>query len=308
MACGCLPLAERTVNGIRQVDTILVTRTIRENLEMGGDIDDDVCDGLEGINATSYLDCLPASASGNNYFDHALSTQGQGQIYDFNGNRLAEWGEVVAGIAFGGLVPMATKNLVELVKFTVNGNLEWPDNSQEGFTLLEKLACKLNQDLSLTTGLKVFGSEVQAHNQGNRVNIVTNVPGDTGTRVGVETMSRFTTILERLMALTDSTVEDVFQQLKALLTESYNNAVLRKRHEEAPGPKRPVADLFKLRNDTRDCAAVAWCIISAWTRLVRIVDWEEAGTPETQGEAHVEVDKSYHPLRLTELPDVSAWH
>lgn len=122
MACGCLPFGQ----SIGLTHVVHITEKTFEGIMMGQKIADQAA--IEGDLSTgekrataSCLSILP-SANRKNYYRIYESKYGiPGLVYDSSLNKISTWPEVVARIAFGGLVPMAALNLVKAVRFTPQG-------------------------------------------------------------------------------------------------------------------------------------------------------------------------------------------
>jgi hypothetical protein len=122
IACGCLPFG---IIGKETVQTILVTKQMLGHIKLGNRLVDSynaADQELEWTPCREYLDELP-SAYPNNYFagtERKDENGNNGEIRDVCKRQVSTWAQSVAGIAFGGLVPMAGVSLIQAVRFTVN--------------------------------------------------------------------------------------------------------------------------------------------------------------------------------------------
>jgi len=144
MACSCLPFAREPANfkifeevgtTNETVHAVEVTSDVVEGIKNG----DHISVGPRGCSysspASEYLDRLPSSPICYLYDTVIPGRDGkQGLIQRQNGQDVGWWCTAVAGIAFGGLVPMAGEHLIDAVKFTVGGGIEIED-----FDALEEL-------------------------------------------------------------------------------------------------------------------------------------------------------------------------
>jgi hypothetical protein len=328
MACGCLPFAQRDTESGPQTDTIPITDAIIEHLKKGGSLSDQNPD--ERLSASSILLCRLPGSTDTNFFQKRIP-DGQSifkadTINNINQAVYAYWWDAVAGIAFGGLAPMATRNLKEIVQFTLRGNINWTEFPKGSFAL-EKLVSILDLNLSHTTGMTVLSPSISP--QDTDVVFVRD-PEVEGTRFTVEILNRYSTLVERLMAIAqmnlgvDSAgiVELVHSTLSDMLKTSYKNAVRRARGEQVLDPVWDIDAFLKDLGDragtgwaiegptlVQDCAKVALCTIAAWTDLAITVNWEdhEANLYSQKAPPANRKSNEYYPPLWRHLPDVSAW-
>ncbi|KAF7167270.1 hypothetical protein CNMCM5623_000632 [Aspergillus felis] len=156
IACNCLPFAECSQQA--QVETIPITRVFLHKIKSGSAIADMSIHGPVSNAATRYLDNLPSSKD-NDYYRGFCPPQvlsQPGTIYNNGGQRISTWAEAVAGIAFGGLVPLAGTQLIQAVRFTVGGG----EGLGGGIELLQRIIDVVGkQTAQWLPGLHLFGHQ-----------------------------------------------------------------------------------------------------------------------------------------------------
>jgi len=216
--------------------------------------------------------------------------------------RRGSWWQAVAGIAFGGLVPMTTQRLADLVSWSVRGKLEEGED-MKAFRKLMKLALDAfsentgQTDRSLLFGKRIVG-RIILDDSGTDVDYTSEALGtdDDSIRSITTKLGWLMTLLEALVALVpvknpnDLTRDvfeigkqkrdDVFDACCGEIQRSYRAAVQGNVDEcgIADLLQEPIEDLEKKKREisAKCCGTVARCIIMAWASLVRIVDWDSA--------------------------------
>jgi hypothetical protein len=124
---------------------------------------------LRRTSAIGYLLRMPASTRWNSYYGHSL--QGKRRfLYDPKNNIAGYLREAVSRIAFGGLVPMATKPLIDAVQFLVDDESEFKDKNE--IKLFEVLDTLNNQvDSATQKWLGDLEINVYIVNSNTRINL-----------------------------------------------------------------------------------------------------------------------------------------
>lgn len=341
MACGSLPFARCVIGEpVTKVDmqTVMVTDEVKTALEGGGAISNlalDTKNGGEYPREFNYLARLPSSSTVEFYLncDNAGDVD-QGLLlnaYSVVSGRPAQissWCDAVAGIPFGGLVPLTTRNLRAVVKFTLEGYLKCPDpaNPQELDPIFHLIGMAANElECKKLTEIDVFGYIKDC--DGPTV-ATTKDTEDCDPRFLAETLNCFMTLFERFMAIAAvngklddvGVVRDVHTSLQSKLKEAYDAAVARTPPRTTlevliNGNKGLAEKVAKRSVKVADCVEAAMCILAAWTSLVRLVRWTKGDSktgaevnPEALGATADGRESDYYPPLLRELPDVSAWY
>jgi hypothetical protein len=120
LACGSIPFAQTS----RWVKSVYVTDEILQAIKNGSNIQDVRKYGGQSL---EFLRRLPTEKEIDAYFGVAVEfadpacANSKGLILKPNNEEVGHWHRAAAGIAFGGLVPQAAKNVTEAIKFTVAG-------------------------------------------------------------------------------------------------------------------------------------------------------------------------------------------
>lgn len=307
MACGFLPFARK----VGWISTIRVNSNILEALLKGDDIADPPARPKDS-SSLIYLRQLPKEKP-SDVFD-SVHTRSHDSLRDF-GRILSSslrplsdddrwtWAGAVSGIAFGGLVPLTTRNVAEAVRFTAQGADEVGSRDEETY-LPEQLERMINWVHSNAPSLHLFGREaIPARIDGAAgVDHISNLPAMFTVATVATIFSRYTVMLERLIALAarhdqrHDSVDGVFRRLHRRLRVTHDIAVLQRNPERRPQhwtePKarhlgESCRDLtMEWKNTKRsitldDCATVGRMIIVSWTYLVNLVSWEGEPLSET---------------------------
>ncbi|EXL47747.1 hypothetical protein FOCG_11896 [Fusarium oxysporum f. sp. radicis-lycopersici 26381] len=286
MGCGCIPFA-RTPSWVK---SILVTADILIAIKEGHNIRD--ADELSHYAGAEYLQRLPGQYNHDLFFmPGSRRDQPYGGIYDKFGQALhasnstaCTWPMAVAGIAFGGFVPQATLYLVEAVRFTLFGTLTLDRARSEEF--LDKIERFIHSVDSWEPEAEIFGTWVARRREVKRDHaqaLIITTP--IGIADAAAIFSRYTTLLERLLALVNRThdsndpVKETYTVLCARITSLYTMAV------DVPqgfntAESQICEDLdscLALQHDSIDvewCSRVAIILIVAWTYAVNLVQWD----------------------------------
>ena len=309
MACGFLPFAQTT----EWTRTIRVTATILEALRRGDDIADPKV-RPEKSTSLSFLLGLPRRKPVDVYdavhaaADTSTSTFGKilnssFQLLDSENPKRWTWPSAVAGIAFGGLVPLATRNLVEVVRYTAQGVDTVGSHGDEAY-FPEQLERMVNWAHQHTSAHHLFGTQGVPSRIAAAVGVdhFSNLPTNFGVSTVATMFSRYAVLLERLLALaaanarSNGVVEDVTSRLRSLLTDTHNSIIrVKNRDRRSEGWQEPeskhlgkscMALVSRWGNNgsnftVDDCVDVARLIIVSWTYLVNLVSWE--GEAEAEG-------------------------
>ena len=230
-------------------------------------------------------------------------------------NKTASWPEAVAGIAFGGLVPQAGAKLIKAVVFTVSGNLLSDRTAEWKESLYHYLEVLMNHLQINDPSLRLFGPavalrvfDVHGRNDISYRTSMTDEDGYLSAATAGERFARYTTILERLMALSwkhspssKTIMEKVYQKTCDLVTAAYHNAV--QKDGEPCNFIQDVVDVIgkvekekDMDMDIESTSKIAVCLIAAWAYQVHKVD-EKVYT----------LSRSHHNGR-TPIGQVAAWH
>lgn len=314
LACSCLPFAQ--TSKWKQVETIAIDKIILEALKRGETIVDvPVNHWSLGM---SYLDRLPSAAT-NSYYCGSSSQGRLGDIRDHYDEHVGTWWRAVAGIAFGGLVPMAANPLVEAVQFTVLGGLP---TSKEVHRGLENLINRLHEKLYLEIpSVFLFSKRQELVSEKLTAGYPLDMDPDEseiGLREYATIFGRYMTLLERLTAIIQDPEGDpckrVFRRTCHHVKKSYRAAVWthHRRHHLRGIPAEAISDdedadehsesqqiesseaiLARIPDlvesnslNSNHCGQVARCIIEAWTCHVRRIRWSDDGE-DTGGQSEI---------------------
>ncbi|KAM7198696.1 hypothetical protein V8F20_006011 [Naviculisporaceae sp. PSN 640] len=256
-----------------------------------------------------------------------------------------KWSQVVTGIAFGGLVPLTTRRLARLVEFTVGGaKLEGKD--MEAFRYLTKLVvdefsaqtCGTSDDGVLLFGRKII-NDIKLTLSGISVDFESEALGtdSDSARILTQKFGWLTTLLEALTAMVkekerpsspDFVVggvfrrgrwkrDDVFEACANQIQQAYE-AMVNANIRGEEGPRCGIAKLLEepikeleakeCEISAENCGTVARCIIMAWARMVRIVEWKDDISAVDQERADDDDRRqACNLMTLDELPDIALW-
>jgi len=245
IACGCLPFARDTTRlqyfeeyGVQTevVHAVEITPDVFDGIRNG----DHISAGERGCSysskASAYLDRLPSSAICYVYDQRIQTEDGyHGLIQRSNGEYVGSWVTAVTRIAFGGLVPMATKPLIKAVQFTVGRG-----NAIDEGDALETLISFVMEQTKQAVGnnsLRLFGInreiDDEMNKNNNKVDLCAILRKPQPLRYIVEVLVRYNTLLERLMAMMATVhpgeqptdlLQQVFHKCQGDIYKSYNTA------------------------------------------------------------------------------------
>jgi len=250
---------------------------------------------------------------------------------------LKSWTEVVAGIAFGGLVPMAALNLVRAVRFTAQGGR---DPSTPPLNVLQNLWDIVIRIQCSTQNHQLFGQHVEdcsKSKEGSEIEKMAD-PAEASMVRATAAIGHLSTMLEYVVArsstfkvdqdggvdITPATTHKLIQQKRngvrtdafiaccRELSKSYlrsrsrfeaqNRAWTRSREEQDDDASES-KDLLNAPFDVDTCGKISRYIILAWTYYVTIVVWNEEEEQEAlQFVGGRNRDRIYRPVDLDKLP------
>jgi hypothetical protein len=321
MACGCLPFGQ----SIGLTHVVHVTKKTLHGIKSGCQIrdlnagPDDLSSG-ENLAIRDCLTTLP-SATRKNYYRTSETIHGvPGQIYDNKLTVVSQWPEVVARIAFGGLVPMAALNLVQAVRFTAQGYEELSEKDRPlVFAMLREMVLRMHEK---APEIQLFGQYIEDMAQiGRKAKFTYFDPPNVNTRTATAMFARFMTLLERLTffvkTIGKGKEKAVFDACCDELRRSYEYALIGHR---SPGMPRQAVErrtvqeqISEILNSksitTKICGQIARYIILTWTYYVTVVVWDANELQQCQTTFLQEADKSriYYPYgadkSIQKLPD-----
>ncbi|GFF55757.1 hypothetical protein IFM46972_10343 [Aspergillus udagawae] len=238
MACNCLPSAKSSQQA--SVETIPITRAFLHKIKSGSAIADLPIGDAVSNAATRYLSNLPSS-EGDNYYKGFCPPQvlsQPGTIYNHGRQPISTWAEAVAGIAFGGLVPLAA------VRFTVGGG-EGLGRSNE---LLERIINVVDeQTAQWLPGLHLFGRQQDDFGSLYRSTLLIEFylnETDYDVRNVVWRLDRYSTLNERLTAAYQGEgIDDAATRSKEVYERTcheiqlYLNQALGRHNKQRSGPR-----------------------------------------------------------------------
>ncbi|KAK0761677.1 hypothetical protein N5P37_005659 [Trichoderma harzianum] len=335
MACGCLPFA--VINDYNEVQAILLSDSIIQSIKTGQGIHDR-CENptIHSRNEDTHLRRLPGSASMNLYCDpytggHGLNAKKSSGPLQIENTSLytwvrtkpsgpltpmcvGNWSEAVTRIAFGGLVPVATRPLIDAVKFTLGTDIcPITESEIRHFNKLINKVLDLTEK-SVGRGVPLFGGT----QRWIRRNMSEERPIDFSrwcsnkhrlrTREIAGQLGLYTTLLESLIALTQNSpillrgniaqdrLKLIFDicvtKVKRCYSESiekeqigYNNHYSQSRVEISKIFEGAIKELDGTGFCSFEtCASVALCCIMTWTSIVKEVSWADTGDGESTGQ------------------------
>ncbi|GFG16039.1 hypothetical protein IFM5058_07757 [Aspergillus udagawae] len=244
IACNCLPFAECSQQA--SVETIPITRAFLHKIKSGSAIADLPIGDAVSNAATRYLTNLPSS-EGNNYYKGFCPPQvlsQPGTIYNRGRQPISTWADAVAGIAFGGLVPLAGTQLIQAVRFTVGGG----EGLERGNELLERIINVVDeQTAQWLPGLHLFGRQQDDFGSLYRSTLLIEFylnETDYDVRNVVWRLDRYSTLIERLTAAYQGEeIDDAATRSKEVYERTcyeiqlYFNQALGRHNKQRPGPR-----------------------------------------------------------------------
>ncbi|PMD39560.1 hypothetical protein L207DRAFT_583428 [Hyaloscypha variabilis F] len=209
---------------------------------------------------------------------------------------VGSWTKAVARIAFGGLVPMAAKPLIDAL-------------------LVDLVMQRTNKEIgSDDSGIPLFGFERQMYSDmaAGRDKMDVNISLKNGGRIMeiVHVLVRYNTLLERLMAMMAAPDEEdrqtqVYSILCRRIFKCYKSAYKKEKEGQDNG-KGLAENGTQPKNKGNALKRVKNAAAESWTCIAKIVDWREAGDPEDKSHQEQE-GHMYKPVPFANLPDVALW-
>ncbi|ETS75514.1 hypothetical protein PFICI_12458 [Pestalotiopsis fici W106-1] len=205
------------------------------------------------------------------------------QVIDVSGNRIAPgtimtargaevgWSHVVAGIAFGGLVPQVHPNVIEAVKFTAAGTFVEACIQQ-----IEGLVDALHRrQKEAPDQFDVFGQFVsdRCMRQGHSFVNYTHPSTENHPRDAAAIFARYMNLLEHVVALTGYSVDAVFEAAVANLDRVYQSRITATEQAVTDAHLGDIVANIKLTMESHiisleQCGELVRCILAAWAATV----------------------------------------
>lgn len=198
LACGSVPFAEKG----DWVRSVYVTDEVLAAVKSGRGVVDTRAFGGSSL---EFLRRMPAEKGVDAYYGLAEASaseqHGYGPILDTRGEEVGRWARLVAGIAFGGLVPQAHANVIRAVRFTVAGKLDGCVQN------LESLVDALHGE---AVAEEMFGERVAARTAATgHVYVNYDYPAsDKNARDAAAGFARYMNLLERVVARCEAPESD----------------------------------------------------------------------------------------------------
>ncbi|KAM0348434.1 hypothetical protein ACHAP4_010949 [Fusarium culmorum] len=223
LACGCIPFS-RAKGPDYIIQTLAITSNVCDIIRRGSDLCDK-CDDEKNSNFRwtdrhiKYLNNMPAHGESKNFYymkhtpseretDEPRGTIWKDCMEGANPYSISTWTwpNVVARLAFGGLVPMTTANVAKIVRFSVGHPPTDKDNGKKDMKALEELMTLVQQRILDQTGrlIPLFGERFQERfRQGKTKNIDYGSQAlgvfDENMTDTVRHLGQYTTLLEALL-------------------------------------------------------------------------------------------------------------
>ncbi|KHN98499.1 uncharacterized protein MAM_03623 [Metarhizium album ARSEF 1941] len=213
MVCGCLPFAH-TVSEDQSivVHTAVVSEKTKQDVKAGTPFDSRGAPPSDesfppplsnsGLAVTDYCFPYPATSSG----DGERECQGPGSLSFMDGKRQIDagtWSDAVAGVAFGGLVPMATSPLIDIVAYVVGGRVEKESELSAFWRVMTDICEHAKRRVPGAASIPLFGSAFDSIAQASYCTPASFhdlFTGAANVDEVVWVLSLYTTMLEYLMA------------------------------------------------------------------------------------------------------------
>lgn len=295
MACGFLPfgrskdllhvvhVTEKTLHGIKHGLQIKDTVLTREALND------------EEKNAMEYLEQLPSSFRQKGYRSAGNEHDCPGRIYQ-ESEGVSTWTYAVARVAFGGLVPMATLDIVRAVRFTTQGDGSLSEDWALLVSTLKELIIEVQKE---NKELRLFNRYIEDRAQ-SEIDLSllrpSTKPGTYDTQTAAAFLARCMTMLEYRTEHAEYSGDDPQDKPKKVLTacanelqnsyrlalSQYSRSQLQMEstgHENSLTTKQDLESLViggeKPVYDITKCGKIAHYIILLWTYYVGIVVWSD---------------------------------
>ncbi|KAK6414928.1 hypothetical protein LTR95_017658 [Oleoguttula sp. CCFEE 5521] len=314
MACGCMPFASTESGETNK--TLAVTPTVDRAIRDGLAIND--C-----YNEDWRWDQLAAAARIIDYFANPFTPmQGRSEstagTYWVQAGRQAgkslglpdecSWSSSVAHIAFGGLVPMAAGQLVDLVAFSVGSVVD----SRDIEALDPHMIDAVDDEVQRRTGaknLRLFGDRTERHALAKKTGIYLDSTSlmshafHSTSRDVMAQLALYTTLLEALLAMVHlggkastqhgddflkhgkAQRDAVYEACAEQIRQAYIAKVFQHDYRHPSIASLLGSPLDELRHthqlSPESCGTVARCIVMAWTHFVRRIASDHESTRPT---------------------------
>jgi hypothetical protein len=179
------------------------------------------------------------------------------------------WSYVVAGIAFGGLVPQAHPNVIEAVRFTTAGTFV-----ESCIQQIENLVDALHRRQKAHR-FDVFGPFVSERcgRQGHSFVNYTYPSTENHPRDAAAIFARYMNLLEHVVALTGYSVDEVFEAVVANLDRVYQSRITSTEQAITDAHLGDIVADIKSTMESRiisleQCGDLVRCILAAWAASV----------------------------------------
>ncbi|KAK4188304.1 hypothetical protein QBC35DRAFT_523025 [Podospora australis] len=317
LACGSIPFGQ----GNDWVRSVYVTPNVLDAIKKGICITDSRAYGGPSL---EFLRRLPGDKPIDAYYARATKERGTdpGSILNAMGEEVGRWSRLIAGIAFGGLVPQADSNVIEAVKFTVAGK-----KLDDCVQYLELLVDELHKAVdNQNAKLRIFGDRVAERTAAKGHMYVNHIfpSTDKNPRDAASIFARYMNLLEH-----SQPSDSLFEHTVALLERVHKEAVkveidrgtpleFQKRNlvDEDLGKTLQVitADLEMQNSKTSttnvtlaldQAASIVRCILAAWAYTVPPISVLEH-LPATPSTAAVQSTSTRVTFSMDALPSVVA--
>lgn len=181
------------------------------------------------------------------------------------------WSHVVAGIAFGGLVPQAHPNVIEAVRFTTAGTFV-----ESCIQQIENLVDALHRHQKPVPGrVDVFGPFVseRCKRQGHSYVNYTYPSTENHPRDAAAIFARYMNLLEHIVALMGYSVDEVFEAAAANLGRVYQSRIAATEQAITDAHLGEIVADIKSTMESRvisleQCGDLIRCILAAWAASV----------------------------------------
>lgn len=244
----------------------------------------------------------------------------------------ANWCRAVVGIAFGGLVPQASKGLATAVSYTVAGDV-FRDVVSDLVDALEHL---INQLHSSDQGANIFGDFVTERY--TALKLITYIqyatPSRYDTQEAAAVFARYMNLLERMARLSKKdSMETIFEKACTLIHGVYVEVIDRSRHDSPATTllnRNLVTEIRQLADrceehrpvqgfTSHDCTLIVWCVLIVWASRVphgESVDFIDEVLPDKDDgdsekreiqETENGAPRTRRPVPLADMPQLMAF-
>ncbi|KAK3990080.1 hypothetical protein QBC44DRAFT_326154 [Cladorrhinum sp. PSN332] len=198
LACGSIPFDELQ----DCVRSVYMTDDVLDGIKAGLCITDTQAYGGQSL---EFLRRLPGDKAVDAYYlvASAANSTDPGSILNGVNRQVGRWAKLITGIAFGGLVPQADKNVIEAVKLTLAGtNLDGCVQCLEPLIDMLHAAIPKQQPPHDDDELDIFGERVASRNRTTGFMYVNHTfpSTDKNPRDAASTFARYMNLLEHILA------------------------------------------------------------------------------------------------------------